>query len=128
VLLFPKTNRDSTASQQNQTDSQSKTLLLEVFEENFTLRNIEVDCIEQRLTSAIATRNRLINWRLVHDKLLSIAIIFHHLPPYVLLEIFDKLPHMIHVDHRKKIALIIAVKQSIDRIRPDSIENNDNNE
>jgi hypothetical protein len=128
--LFPKTNPDSTESQQNQTDSQSKNLLLEVFEENFTLRNIKVDCIEQRLTSAIATRNRyrLVNWRLVHDKLLSIAIIFHHLPPYVLLEIFDKLPHMSHVDHRKKIALIIAVKQSIDRIRPDSIENNDSNE
>lgn len=54
----------------------------------------------------------------VHPMLLDICIAMYplDLPPYVLLEIFDFLPHMRWARHKAKIDLIIGVKKSANRI------------
>ena len=65
----------------------------------------------------ILERNRRIMWRRVHPTLLDFTLIFHFLPPYIVLEIYDHIEFMDLVRHYTKIQLIIAVKRSIVRAK-----------
>lgn len=60
-------------------------------------------------------RNTSLLWENVRKNLFEFAFIFHHLPAYVLLEIFDWLPLMCGINHYKKVQLIIAVKNSVQK-------------
>ena len=62
-------------------------------------------------------RNRQILWSKVRGELLEFTLIFYKLPPYVILEIFDWLPHMQLVKHYIKIQLICAMKRSISALK-----------
>ena len=67
-------------------------------------------------------RNKMICWKNVHGILLDFALIFHTLPAYVLLEIYDWLPYMQMVRHYKKIQLIIGILKSIQLIKADGLQ------
>ena len=60
-----------------------------------------------------------VDFRVVFRFLLDriIALLPLCLPPYVLLEVFDWLPLMQHVEHKPKIDLIIAVRKSAQRVQ-----------
>ena len=58
-------------------------------------------------------RNKVILWKNVHPFLLNFTLIFHKLPAYVLLEIFDWVPYMHLANYLSKIQLIISIKKSI---------------
>ena len=64
-------------------------------------------------------RNRSIQWQNVRYEVLDfcLALAPLNLPAYVLLEIFDWLPNMALVNHCLKIHLIIAVKNSISKLK-----------
>ena len=64
-------------------------------------------------------RNRSLLWCNVHPRILDFCISLAplNLPAYVLLEIFDWLPLMHLVNHVKKIHLIIAVQNSIRKLK-----------
>ena len=59
------------------------------------------------------SRNQSLRWKNVHRILLDLTLIFHTLPPYIILEIFDWLPNMYRTPHYIKIQLIINVLKSI---------------
>ena len=70
-----------------------------------------------KMFKELSLRNRQIMWRNVHPVLLDFTLIFHFLPPYIVLEIFDWLSHMQLVKHYEKIQLIISVKRSIQLLK-----------
>lgn len=70
-------------------------------------------------------RNQEIVWRKsLHDKIVDfcIGMASLELPPYVLLWIFDELPHMHHASHVKKIRVIEDVMKSIRKVKNDQEE------
>ena len=62
-------------------------------------------------------RNHALIWRNVHRTLLNLTLIFNEFPAYIILEIFDWLPHMNRVKHGPKIKLIISTLKSIKSVR-----------
>jgi hypothetical protein len=64
--------------------------------------------------AGLLQRNQSLQWSFVHAALLGVCVAFSplHLPPYVLLEIFDWLPLMEHVSHLRKIRLIEGMQRS----------------
>lgn len=63
-------------------------------------------------------RNKEITWKRVFPLLFNFVVNFVHLqlPPYCVLEIFDWLPNMAYVSHRRKIELIVAVYKSYSNV------------
>ena len=96
-------------------------MFVELLSANITLTSIHNKCklklYDIPMTRSFTWRNRFIQWRKVHSRLLNFTLIFHFLPPYIILEIFDWLMHMHLVKHYTKIQLIIAVKRSIVRAK-----------
>ena len=94
---------------------------VELLSANITLTSIHNTCklklYDIPMTRSLMWRNRHIQWRKVHPRLLNFTLIFHFLPPYLILEIFDWLMHMYLVKHYTKIKLICAVKRSISAVR-----------
>jgi hypothetical protein len=59
-------------------------------------------------------------WRKAHDTLLDMAIPLLQqdiLPPYVILEIFDRLDHFSMLPHGRKIGVILACQKSIRKLK-----------
>jgi len=53
-----------------------------------------------------------------HDRLVDIGmtLLSGGLPPYIVLQIFDLLPHTQYLPHVKKIALLAGLQQSINKL------------
>jgi hypothetical protein len=102
---------------------------------NIPLRKIDVDRTQSgyviddlppQLQQAMLYRHSKVKqtrlsltWRKIRQRLLDICIAMHfvRLPPYVLLEIVDFLPHWHRmVAHARKIALIVEVRRVADMI------------
>ena len=67
------------------------------------------------------------SWRQMQPELVKIATVFaqqNMLPPYVILEVFDALPHRSRLPHSRKIATILQCVASVDRVRNSRIETN----
>lgn len=81
---------------------------------NYTLLSFNNGYVPTMITK-ILKRNALYTWQRIHAWLIEIAIIFAHLPPYVLIEIFDwsYMPAFPHVHGVKKVNLIIGINDSI---------------
>lgn len=76
---------------------------------------LDDDCDLEKLLAQ--TPHLPFHWSVIHPQLLEIAIIFRQhstIPPYVLLEIIDYLPHMWRCKRKQKIDLLIRVYKSID--------------
>lgn len=56
--------------------------------------------------------------RRYHKTIVDMALCLTQLPPYVLLEIVDWLPHIYLYPHQYKIALLTSVRASIWKLRP----------
>ena len=100
----------------------NKNFTITVFDHIVFNKNTEGNVLDPKLydlkkVNKFLARNRGLLWRNIHPKLLDFALIFHHLPAYIVLEIFDWLLHMDKVRHGPKIKLIIGVKKSIQSVR-----------
>lgn len=78
-------------------------------ESNFSL----TDC-DLRGFSMFRKRNLALRWRKpMHDSIVSFCInLWSFLPQYVLLDVFDQIPYMKYVNHRKKIELMFRVVET----------------
>lgn len=101
-----------------------KSLLNSIIESNGTLLKVtysrgDAPAEMGDLFEACMERNRQFRWCNVHRLIVDfvLALSPFDLPPYVLLEIFDKLPFMSSVNHKKKIDLMIAVTKSCRKIK-----------
>ena len=56
-------------------------------------------------------------WRVARQRLVEVCLILStHLPPYVILEIFDWLDEFHRLPHSRKIKTIIGVHQSVQKL------------
>ena len=87
--------------------------------ENYTITRLELEGgeLKNATVAKFLARNRSFLWRNIHPVLVNFSLIFYQYPAYVVLEIFDWLPHMHLANHVKKIHLIIAVKKSVQRVK-----------
>ena len=59
-------------------------------------------------------------WDVAKNELVDIAMVLFQqdlLPPYVILEIYDSIPHRRRIPHNRKIETILSVRSSIRKIR-----------
>ena len=90
---------------------------LNILNMDHTVRRLVTQDIPVEKVNYMLARNDTILWKNVHSMLFSFTLIFHFLPPYVLLEIFDWLPYMHLVRHGLKIQLIVSTLRSIHTLR-----------
>lgn len=94
---------------------------LQGIDQNIAITRLEYEVWEGRhetqLLTQFLSRNKSLMWCNVHPILLNFTLIFHLLPSYIVLEIFDWLPYMDRIHHYKKIQLIINTKKSIDKLK-----------
>lgn len=93
------------------------------FKQNMSLLSVNAmyttQLVKEKMIGYLV-RNNTILWKNAKKRLLNISILFIKLfPPYVILEIFDWLPHMNHVNHLKKIRLIEGVQRVVNTFRPE---------
>ena len=81
-------------------------------------RHMPAVSLQTRL-DALQARNSSVLWPNAQPFLLQLIMTLTplDLPPYVLLEVFDWLPLMRRVEHKPKIDLIIAVRNSARRVK-----------
>lgn len=87
----------------------------EIYNTNTTLIESNISVIKDKYRDMMQ-RNRSYLKSNIHAQLTELVLIFHHLPPYIILELFDNAYHIINptIHHRFKVDLIYSLIRSIE--------------